>query len=155
MKFAPIILPRSFRSHCLTGGLKFLVTITKLPPIVGSCLTCQTTTDYPWWLLFITRHKFSHWPISHPTLRSPNGQLDASLTWFDPIQAIFPSQGFTCFLSLHTKPWQITVGFWLTVKTVYFQSTQLRVICLLSPLSLTRAKPTEDLCCSLVRLNAK
>ena len=41
----------------------------------------------------------------------------------------------------------------LTPKTVYFLSFQFKNICLLSPLSWTRAEPTEILGCSLVRPN--
>ena len=41
----------------------------------------------------------------------------------------------------------------LTYKTVYFQSIHFKIICLLSPPSLNRAQPTDNLGCSLVRPN--
>ena len=43
----------------------------------------------------------------------------------------------------------------MTFKTFYFKSIRIIIICLLSPPSLTRAQPTENLGCTLARPNVK
>ena len=82
MKFAVIMIHRSFRFHCATVGSNFSMTVTNYPRSSDPSLTCQTNADH-FQLLFSPdtsspTDPIFH-PIFHPTLRSV-GQRDAGLS---------------------------------------------------------------------------
>ena len=60
-----------------------------------------------------------------------------------------------CYFSLKNIYFRINDKNILTFKTVYLLSFHFKIICLLRPPSLTRAQPTQNFDCCLVRPNVK